>query len=167
MLTFLKVEDCGPAESEDLSDIYQDSMLEGLKYLIERSDDQERQLAQLSTDWQLLFDRSQEQWAKFSSECNKVGTQRDRQIEDLYSNSVRLAEAIHQQSEHIKHLELNRLADAEHIKYLEARLNQLAESLVSVARKRQSTTAKSTLTYWSRRLARRKSSCDLPAVSAA
>jgi hypothetical protein len=102
----------------------------------------------------VLFDRSQEQWAKFASECIKVGTQRDRQIEDLYSNSVRLAEAIHQQSEHIKHLELNRLADAEHIKHLAARIKQLAEDLVLVATKRQSTTGKSSFTFWSRRLAR-------------
>jgi hypothetical protein len=167
MLPFLKVEDCGPAASEESPDIYQDSVLEGLKYLVDRADDQERQLAKLSTDWQLLFDRSQEQWAKFSSECNKVGTQRVRQIEDLYSNSVRLAEAIHQQSEHIKHLELNRLADAANIKHLEARLNQLAESLILVARKPQSTTGKSSFTFWSRRLARRRSSRDLPAMSAA
>ena len=161
MLTFLKVEDCDPAASGDSLDMYQDSVLEGLKYLIERSDDQERQLDKLSTDWQLLFDRSKEQWAKFSSECNKVGTQRDRQIEDLYSNSVRLAETIHQQAEHIKHLELNRLADAEHIKHLEARLNRLAESLVLVARKPQSAPGKSSFMFWSRRLraGRRPATC--------
>ena len=52
MLTFLKVEDCGPAASEESPDIYQDSVLEGLKSLIGRSDDQERELAQLSTVWQ-------------------------------------------------------------------------------------------------------------------
>ena len=128
MLTFLKVEDCDPAASGDSLDMYQDSVLEGLKYLLGRSDDQERQLAKLSIE----------------------GTQRDRQIEDLYSHSVRMAEAIHQQAEHINHLEarLNRLAETEHIKQLEARLNGLAEGLLLVARKPQSAPGKSSFMAW-------------------
>jgi hypothetical protein len=114
--------------------MFPDRLLEALNYLLGRSDEQERQLAQLSTDLQNLLDRSKEQWAKLSSECNKVGQTRDQQIEDLYSNSVRLAESVHHQ--------------AEHIKYLEARLNRLAESLILVARKSQPQSMHAKLATW-------------------
>ena len=87
MLTFLKVDDPDPAADSSATrsaEAYPDPVLEALNYLLGRSDEQERQLAQLSTDLQNLLDRSKEQWAKLSSECNKVGQTRDQQIEDLY-----------------------------------------------------------------------------------
>jgi ribonuclease HI len=137
MLTFLKVDDPDPEADTSAprsAEGYPDAVLEALHYLLSRSDEQASQLVKLSTDLQYLLDRSREQWAKLSSECDKAGQTRDQQIEDLYSNSVRLAETVHHQ--------------AEHIKYLEARLNRLAESLILVARKSPQQSMQAKLATW-------------------
>jgi hypothetical protein len=136
MLTFLKVDDPDPEAdtSAPRAEAYPDAVLEALHYLLARSDEQASQLVKLCTDLQSLLDRSREQWAKLSSECNKVSQTRDQQLENLYSNSVRLAETVHHQ--------------AEHIKYLEARQNRLAESLILVARKSQRQSVQAKLATW-------------------
>ena len=84
--------------ANSFAEAYHTLLQEDIESLQERSKEHERRLAEIVSEWNKLV-----------SAINR----RDDYIDELYSNSIRLTEAIEQQADQLKHLEatVNKLAE--------------------------------------------------------
>jgi hypothetical protein len=73
--------------ANSFAEAYHNLLQQDIEFLLERSKEHERRLAEISNDW---------------NELVGVITQRDEHIDRLYSDGIRLAEAVKQQADQIK-----------------------------------------------------------------
>jgi DNA repair exonuclease SbcCD ATPase subunit len=92
----------GGAMANSFAEAYHTLLQEDIESLQERSKEHERRLAEIVSEWNKLVSAIK---------------RRDDYIDELYSNSIRLTEAIEQQ--------------ADQLKYLEATVNKLAEDIIA------------------------------------